>query len=219
MDKLRLRFEKTGKAAYISHLDLMHVVQRVFLRAGVPVKYSEGFNPHAVISICIPLSVGMESMCELMDFRVTEDIDLAALPERLNAVSPEGIRFIECYEPERKASLVKWLRCEGVYEYDNLDADEAAARLKGFYARSEIPVKRRTKRGEGIINLEGNVRDFDCSPTDGGVRVSFMVSAAEPAVNPELLVRALEQLEPSLVPDFASFRRLEFFDAEMRTFR
>lgn len=219
MDKLRLRFKKTGKAAYISHLDLMHVVQRVFLRAGVPVKYSEGFNPHAVISICIPLSVGMESVCELMDFRVTEDIDLAALPERLNAASPEGIRFIECYEPERKASLVKWLRCEGVYEYDNLDADEAAARLKEFYARSEIPVKRRTKRGEGIINLEGNVRDFDCSPTDGGVRVSFMVSAAEPTVNPELLVRALEQLEPSLVPDFASFRRLEFFDAEMRTFR
>ena len=55
MDKLRLRFEKTGKAAYISHLDLLHVVQRIFLRAGTPLKYSEGFNPHALISICVPL--------------------------------------------------------------------------------------------------------------------------------------------------------------------
>ena len=88
MDKLRLRFEKTGKAAYISHLDLLHVMQRVFLRAGVPLKYSEGFNPHAVISICVPLSVGMESVCELMDFRVTRELDIRALPAELNAVSP-----------------------------------------------------------------------------------------------------------------------------------
>ena len=70
MDKLRLRFEKAGKAIYISHLDLMRVVQRVFLRAGVPLRYSEGFNPHPLISICLPLSVGTESFCELMDFRV-----------------------------------------------------------------------------------------------------------------------------------------------------
>ena len=46
MDKLRLRFEKTGRAVYISHLDLMHTMQRVFSRAGFELKYSEGFNPH-----------------------------------------------------------------------------------------------------------------------------------------------------------------------------
>lgn len=107
MDKLRLRFQKTGKAVYISHLDLMRVVQRIFLRAGTPIKYSEGFNPHALISICLPLSVGMASECELMDFRVTREVDLAALPETLNAVSPEGVRFLAAYEPERKAALIK----------------------------------------------------------------------------------------------------------------
>ena len=45
-EKLRLRFEKTGRAIYISHLDLMRTMQRVFLRADCPLKYSEGFNPH-----------------------------------------------------------------------------------------------------------------------------------------------------------------------------
>ena len=120
MDKLRLRFEKTGKAAYISHLDLMRVVQRIFLRAETPLRYSEGFNPHALISICLPLSVGTDSVCELMDFRVKRDVDLAALPGQLNATSPEGIRFLECYEPERKAALIKWLRVEGRFDYDNI---------------------------------------------------------------------------------------------------
>ena len=61
MDKLRLRFEKTGRAVWISHLDLMHTIQRAFSRAGYELKYSEGFNPHPQISIALPLSVGMAS--------------------------------------------------------------------------------------------------------------------------------------------------------------
>ncbi len=60
-EKLRLRFEKTGRAIYISHLDLMRTMQRVFLRADCPLKYSEGFNPHALISILLPLSVGLRA--------------------------------------------------------------------------------------------------------------------------------------------------------------
>lgn len=89
-EKLRLRFEKTGRAIYISHLDLMRTMQRVFLRADCPLKYSEGFNPHAIISILLPLSVGVGSVCELMDFQLREDVDLAALPERLTAVMPRA---------------------------------------------------------------------------------------------------------------------------------
>lgn len=219
MDKLRLRFEKTGKAAYISHLDLLHVVQRIFLRAGTPLKYSEGFNPHALISICVPLSVGTESVCELMDFRVTRDIDLAALPQQLNSVSPEGIRFIECYEQQRKAAEIKWLRCEGVYEYDSLSASDAIPALEEFYSRESIPVRRRTKRGEGVLELAGNTRGFALEAVEGGVKVTCTVSAQEPTVNPDLLVKALEQLRSELKPDFASFRRLEFYDGNMRVFR
>ena len=56
MDKLRMRFEKTGRAIYISHLDLMHTLQRAFSRAGFRIKYSEGYNPHPVISIALPLN-------------------------------------------------------------------------------------------------------------------------------------------------------------------
>ena len=101
MDKLRLKFSKTGRAVYISHLDLMRTMQRVFSRAGVPLKYSEGFNPHAKISIILPLTVGTASLCEYMDFALAEDRDLAALPETLNAYMPEGIRALEAYEAPR----------------------------------------------------------------------------------------------------------------------
>ena len=98
MDKLRLVYEQTGRARWISHLDTMRTLQRGLLRAGVPIKYSEGFNPHAQISIVMPLSVGTESLCQLSDIRVKEDVDLASLPGRLTAVMPEGLRFLDAYE-------------------------------------------------------------------------------------------------------------------------
>ena len=109
MDKLRLRFEKTGRAIYISHLDLMHTMQRAFSRAGYALKYSEGFNPHPQISIALPLSVGAASLCEIMDFRLKEDPDLTELPRKLTAALPEGIEVLEAYEPERKTAQLKWL--------------------------------------------------------------------------------------------------------------
>lgn len=219
MDKLRLRFEKTGRAVYISHLDLMRVVQRVFLRAGVPLRYSEGFNPHPLISICLPLSVGTASVCELMDFRVAEDVDLDALPDALTAAAPGGIRFLECYEPRRKAAELKWLRIEGVFEYDGADASEILPRLEEFFSRESIPVSRRTKRGEGVMELAGNARDFSFVRADRGVKLSCTVSAQEPTVNPELLVKALEQLDCALKPDFAGFTRIETLDREFKPFR
>ena len=71
MDKYRMRFSNTGRAVYISHLDLMRTITRAFLRAECRLKYSEGFNPHPNISIALPLSVGCESVCEIMDFSET----------------------------------------------------------------------------------------------------------------------------------------------------
>ena len=103
MDKLRLRFEKTGRAVYISHLDLMATMQRAFARAGLELKYSEGFNPHPLISILLPLSVGTASVCELMDFRLREDTELGTLPERLTAALPEGIRVRKSIPVNAKA--------------------------------------------------------------------------------------------------------------------
>ena len=86
------QFRKTGAAVYVSHLDLMRTMQRAFLRAGFPLAYSEGFNPHAILSMALPLSVGMESVCELMDFRLRDPADPAVLPERLTAAMPEAAR-------------------------------------------------------------------------------------------------------------------------------
>ena len=218
MDKLRLRFEKTGRAVYISHLDLMHTMQRVFLRAGVPLKYSEGFNPHPLLSILLPLSVGCESVCELMDFRLRDEAELSSLPERLNAAMPEGVCVKQVYEEGRKSRELKWLRVEGRLEYDTADPAGLAPELERFFA-GPVSLIKRTKRGEGTFDLSAGIREISFAPGDGSVSVQAVISAQEPTVNPELIAEALRQNRPELAPDFAAFRRVETYDADMEIFR
>ena len=220
MRKLRILFSKTKRAIYISHLDLMHVLQRAFLRAGYRLKYSEGFNPHPVISIALPLSLGAASVCELLDFSLLDDeIDFAKLIADLNATMPEGIEVRDVYEPTRKASQVKWLRVEGVYEYDTRSADEMAEALKNFYAATEIPVMRKTKRGEGVLDIAPHITEMHVETAENDVRIEAVISVNEPTINPELLVSALRQISPELAPDFAQFTRLEVYDENMEVFR
>ncbi len=140
MDKLRLRFEKTGRAVYISHLDLMATMQRAFSWAGYRLQYSEGFNPHPMISILLPLSVGTASVCEL-----------SALPMRLTDALPEGLRVLEAYPCERKSAELKWLDVCGRLEYDRglPDPEELAA----FFAQPEIVIEKKTKRGIGMTDI------------------------------------------------------------------
>lgn len=219
MDKLRLRFSKTGRAVYISHLDLMRTMQRAFLRAGCALKYSEGFNPHPQISILLPLSVGCASRCELMDFTLTESPDLAGLPARLTAALPEGIEALAAYAPETKAKQLKWLEIEGRFEYDARGLEEMARGVNGFFARGSIVIRKKTKRGEGESDISPAIKSFSAEALADAVRVRAVISAQEPTLNPELLPSALRQLAPELAPDFAEFTRLETYDENMSVFR
>ena len=219
MDKLRLRFRKTGRAVYISHLDLMQTMQRAFFRAGYALGYSEGFNPHPLLSIALPLSVGTGSECELMDFRLREDADLAALPARLTAALPEGIEILEAYEFTRKAAELKWLRVRGVFEYDERDPAAMSEALTDFYARGEIVITKKTKRGQGETDIRPSIREIAFSVDGPDVTLEALISAQNPTLNPELLAEALRQLKPEIAPDFARFIRIETYDSELQLFR
>jgi len=218
-EKLRLRFAKEGRAIYISHLDLMRTMQRTFQRAGLALKYSEGFNPHPILSILLPLSVGVHSGCELMDFQLTGEADLAAMPEKLTAAMPEGIRALEVYPEGRKVKELKWLRVSGSLEYDASDPQTMRDGLQAFFARESIVIRKKTKRGEGESDIAPAIRSIGFQAEERRVALSAVISAQDPTLNPDLLVSALGQLAPQLAPDFAEFTRLEVYDEAMRVFR
>ena len=210
MDKLRLKFSKTGRAVYISHLDLMRTMQRVFSRAGVALKYSEGFNPHAKISIILPLSVGTGSECEYMDFSLVEDRDLAVLPAALNPYMPEGIRALEAYEAPGKGAELRWLRLAGV-----MKGGRDGAFYTDFFSQSSILVTHRAKRGDRTDDIAPSIKLARFTDTAGGVEAELIVHAQEPTVSPELMMTALGENAPA----YYRFTRLDAFKEDMTAFR
>lgn len=219
MDKYRLLFQKVGRGIYISHLDLMRTMQRAFRRAALPIRYSEGFNPHALMSFLLPLSVGTESVCELLDFRLTEALSPEEIPARLAPCLPEGLVPLACWEPVRKVAQLKWLRVSGRMEYDHADPAAMAAGLEAFYRRESIVIQKKTKRGMGESDIRPAIREICFLAGEGQVKLEAVISAQEPTLNPDLLADALRQLAPELAPDFAAFRREEVYDQEMTVFR
>lgn len=219
MDKLRLRFEKKDRAVYISHLDLMHTMQRAFSRAGYELKYSEGFNPHPQISIALPLSVGASSLCEIMDFKLTHDVDISEIPGKLSAVMPEGIKVTDCYEAQNKVALLKYLEIEGIFEYDERDTARMRDELESFYAAEQIVITKKTKRGMGESDIKPAIKSISFEAGEKIVKLHAVISAQEPTLNPSLLEDALKQKAPEIAPDFAKFTRLETYHENMEIYR
>ena len=155
---MRLLFTKEGVAIWSSHLDLMRALMRSFRRAGVDLKHSQGFTPHPELSILMPLSVGVESQCEIAEFTLAEGCAISPeeIVTRLNPVLPAGIRALDCWEGGQKAGKLAWLRARLTLTYDAA-ADAAAG--------SGIRDQRSEDGGNGFLApLEMTGEGADSSP-------------------------------------------------------
>ena len=215
---MRMRFSKTGKAKYISHLDLMATMRRALLRAGIELKYSEGFNPHPYMSVALPLPVGCGSLCELMDVELAGASIPCVSPGIITAVLPEGLEVVEAYKPERKFSGIVWLEMHGILYYKNGAPPDAADRLADRFRAESIIISKKTKRGASDIDLASFIRDVEFFE-NGGLNMKAKVFAQNPTISADNLISALEAGFSAFKPDFALFTRTEIFDGDMRVFR
>ena len=220
MSKLRLLFVKEAQASYISHLDLLRTFQRSFPRTELEIKHSQGFHPHPIISIVLPLPVGQSSDCELLDFEVTQTTDGIGIAEKLNAGMPNGLRVLDCYEAVRPVRELALLRADIELDYDNGVPEGTAAKLMELFDRDEIIIQKRTKRKEmADVDIAPMIHSAELTEGEGVVRGTVVVQAQNPGLNPQLLERAIANYLPELVPDFVRVRRRELLDAEGKIFR
>ena len=158
----RLLFAKTGNAVWISHLDLMRVFQRAFRRGGILIRHSQGFTPRAHVSIALPLPVGQESVCELLDFDLAQGvvIPLEEIPARLNATLPSGLHVLAAWPEGRKLRELTHLDAALTLEYDRGFPSGGAAPMEAFFREdTPLPVPKRTKSGM----TELDIRPMICS--------------------------------------------------------
>jgi len=218
MDKMRFLYSKVGKAKYISHLDLMAAMRRAMLRAGVDLKYSEGFNPHPYMSVALPLQVGCGSVCELMDVRLEDGVQTDGIADRINASMPEGLNIREVYTPAKKFNFIEWIGISGRLYYDRGAPADAVRRLAERFAEDCIIISKKTKRGESNIDISPFIRDVSVTG-DFEIMMSARISAQNPSLSPDNILNALTGKYGDLAPDYADFIREGFYDSDMMIFR
>ncbi|MBO4854712.1 MAG: DUF2344 domain-containing protein [Oscillospiraceae bacterium] len=220
MSKLRLLFVKEAQSSYISHLDLLRTFQRAFPRTGLEIRHSQGYHPHPLLSIVLPLPVGQSSVCELMEFEVTQETDGAGIAEKLNGGLPAGLRALDCYPAERPVRELADLRATLELEYDCGVPAGTADQLRELFSRPEILVFKRTKRKElAEVDIAPMLRRADWTEQTTCVRGDVVVQAQNPGLNPQLLAQAVERYLPELTPDFVRVRRTALLDDSGRDFR
>ena len=217
----RLLFEKTGNAVWISHLDLMRLFQRAFKRAGLPLTHSGGFTPRAQVSIALPLSVGVESQCELLDFDLDGQMpDLDEIRDRLNQALVPGVTVLNVYNDGRKIRDLALLECQVALEYDSGVPADAQAAINALFARESLILEKRSKNGITQQDIIPMIRRLAVHMQDSNTLIlQALICCQNPALNPGQLTAAIEKELPAFQPDFAKICRLEVFDNNETIFR
>ncbi len=220
---LRVKFFKTGDLQYISHLDLVRTMMKIIVRAKLPLWYTEGFNPKPKITFAAPLSTGTESMCEYMDIRLTERIDAAEALARLNENMTREMQATEAYYPEGKLTALSWLEYEITAKTNNA-SDELAKNCQCALALDELPILKKTKSGEAVVDIKPLIRSADVKFSEGKLIIRTVL-CAEPSsfLNPEYVVKILREKceilsSPDLLSESYKIMRINAYKADMSEF-
>ena len=218
----RILFEKKDNAVWISHLDLMRLFQRAFKRAGLSLTHTQGFNPRPSVSIALPLSVGVESSCELLDF----DLDGYKVANRivrgkLNDYLVPGIRVIKVYDNMQKIKHLSLLDVVVTLEYDAGVPVLAVDAIRELFSREEVCVEKKTKSADIVDqNIIPMIRSLEVIAADENtIQIKARVCCQNPTLNPMQLHAAILRHLPEFTPDFAKSERVEIYDSEGNIFR
>ena len=188
---LRIKFEKTDKLQYISHLDLLRTMQTAIRRSQIKMMYSEGFNPHMKITFALPLSIGIESVCEYMDIKTDECTEPSYVRDNLIKNLPADMKILDVYEPETKLTDIKYAEYIINLDYGKDSQIAALAGKKIFSA--QLVVKKHTKKGEKDVNISPMIKSIECDSDESGVVIKTTLCAdSENYLNPFYIVNALD---------------------------
>ncbi len=199
MPKYIIRYAKRGDAKFISHLDFLRLIQRAMRRAGLPLKFSEGFNPHPCLSFAQPLGVGCSGEKELFEVELTEKCD--DIVTRLAPKMPRGIEIVEAF-PCEKNNFTKIARAIYAVRPEVLPSEEE---LRAFLEKTEILTEKKTKSGVKLTDIRPDIFGAKL----GEDRLLLRLSAGSQAnLKPQTVMDALKEQTSGYDPGFCRYTRL-----------
>ncbi len=220
---IRVLFSKTGALQYTAHLDLVRTITKAIKRAGIPVRYSEGFNPHPRLSFATAMSIGLESQYELLDIRIDKNVDPDAARDALRASLTEECFVKEVYFSETKFTDILYSSYRMEIETSGASEELAAACNQALHAPS-VTVFKRSKSGDKDTDIAPYIKDVHAFFENGAVVIEAVLNADNATfLNPEYLITYLKNtvgiLNGSLLKERYHICRTGLYTADMKLFR
>ena len=233
--KVRVKFSKTGSMKFIGHLDVMRFFQKAIRRSGLNVSYSQGFNPHQLISFAAPLGVGLTSDGEYMDMQLESSPSSREAMERLNNVMNDEIRvksYVELEEGSKNAMSIVAAADYCVSVKDGYSFPDNYQQLfEAFLTQNEIIVKKKTKKSEKEMDIKPflyhvaftpqefsaktgtSIEDSGAELYENGKKVYMQVTAGSVVnIKPELIIEAFcEYAQIPFEPFAFQIHRMEVY--------
>ncbi|MGL5634013.1 MAG: TIGR03936 family radical SAM-associated protein [Sarcina sp.] len=215
-----IKFTKDADIKFLSHLDLLRTVQKVAKRAGLPVEYSDGFNPHMQFVIALPLSVGVYSQGDYADLYLYEDLECEEVKQRLNEASLRGIKFLEVSRSPvimniRRLPQAMALLDAATYEiqirYD--DTTYLLEDMKALEEKTEYNTMKKTKRSEKLTDIKPLIKEFSYEIGDGKLVIKTLIPCgSRETLSPSLLAEYIRENTRGAIKDaFIDIQRIEMF--------
>ena len=204
MNDYYLTYKRGDSIKYVSHLDFVRVFGRAFRRAELPIAYSEGFNPHPLLTFALPLSVGYTSECELMEFVMEKELETEEIKEKLQKAMPIGIEITEvCKGKTRMKKLDNALY---VVKAENLPDD-----LSEFLSLDSILIEKKTKSGIKEADIRADIKNITLK--DGCLEM--LLSAGSRAnLKPEVVINAMNKYIDGYNALECEYHRKQILDGE-----
>lgn len=189
------KFTKESNIKFVAHLDLMRTIQRMIRRSGLPFKYSQGFNPHVILSIAQPLSVGMYSKGEYMDIAFVEEIDTEYAKKKLNENAPNGIKILNIVKTKEKIGEKKTPRSMALIEAAKykikvkyLESEDIMDSMRELMDKEEWITLKRSKKTVREINIKPMIQKIDYDTYNGYLNINTtLTSGSKENLSPKLL--------------------------------
>jgi len=188
-NKLRLRFSKTDKLRFIGHLDFLRVFQQMIRRSGLPIAYSQGFNPHQIVSFALPLPLGMESIHDYADITLTTHIPADEIAKILNDAAPQGLTILAAYLVHGANAASATVAADYVIATDS----PSQSAITKILQSETLIIPKKTK--SGIKNTDIRPDIFAIDITEKGLQMRLSAGSAR-FLNPLLVAEQILQTAP-----------------------
>ena len=212
---VRMRFMKTDRAKYISHLDLMRCLQRAVCRAALPAAYSNGFHPRMQLSFATTLPLGFTSIAEIMQLDLSEPLPFPDVQQRLNTVLPTGLKILEANAPRFPFPTLSF----GDYQIvlSNADPAQLSEKLYRLLAEPTLVIEKKTKKGQKQVDIRPGIELLSCETQSAALVLQMRFPTGNQNVNPLQFLKLIES-EEEIIQNFPKICRIQLWKSANEKF-